>query len=57
MGEVDGSSGAVAAEPGHWAVMTLEDLRDARLTVTHAGAQLKISGPQSASQAFLQGQI
>lgn len=37
MGEVDGAPGAVAAEPGHRAVVTLEDLRDARLAVTHAG--------------------
>lgn len=41
VGEVDGPSSAVAAQPGHWPVMTLEDLSDACLTVTHAGKQLK----------------
>lgn len=34
VGEVYGSSSAVAAQPGHWSVMTLEDLSDARLTAT-----------------------
>lgn len=37
VGEVDGPSSTVAAQPGHWAVMTLEDISDACLTVTHAG--------------------
>lgn len=37
VGKVDGSSSAVAAQPGDWSVVTLEDLRDASLTVTRAG--------------------
>lgn len=43
VGEVDGPSSAVAAQPGHWSMMTLEDLSDACLTVTHAGKELKAS--------------
>lgn len=43
VGEVDGPSSAVAAQPGHWSVMALEDLSDACLTVTHAGKELKDS--------------
>lgn len=34
MREVDWASGTVAAQPCYWAVMALEHLGDARLTVT-----------------------
>lgn len=43
VGEVYGSSGAVAAQPGNWTMMALEHFSDARLTVTHINTTVSMS--------------